>query len=77
MLYYIRRVRRWCSWLRHCYTRGNVTGSKPDGVLGIIFIHIIMVSNKPLTEMRFKKISWIEKRPERRADNLTTTCRLS
>jgi hypothetical protein len=42
MFYYIQRVRRWRSWLRHCYTRGKVAGSIPDGVLGIIFIYIIL-----------------------------------
>ena len=26
---------RWCSWLRHCTTNWNVTGSIPDGVTGI------------------------------------------
>jgi hypothetical protein len=26
---------RWCSWLRHCATSRKVTGSIPDGVIGI------------------------------------------
>jgi hypothetical protein len=35
-------------------------------------------STQPLTEMSTRNISWGQRRPVRRADNLTTfTCRLS
>ena len=57
MLYYIQRVTWWCSWLRHCSTSRKVAGSIPDGVLGIIFIHIILGSTESLTEMSTRKIS--------------------
>jgi hypothetical protein len=29
-------VMQWCSWLRHCATSQKVTGSIPDGVIGIL-----------------------------------------
>jgi hypothetical protein len=29
---------RWRSWLRHCATKRNVTGSIPDGVTGIFLV---------------------------------------
>jgi hypothetical protein len=31
----------WCSWLRHCAKSQTITGSIPDGVIGI-FIDIIL-----------------------------------
>ena len=62
MLYYIQRVTTWRSWLRHCYKRRKFAVSNPDGLIGIIFIHIILGSTEPLTEM------W----PVPRADKFTT-----
>jgi len=57
-MYYIQRVRRWCSWLRHCYKKGKVAGSIPDGVLGINFFHIILDSTEPLTEINTREVFW-------------------
>jgi hypothetical protein len=34
------QARCWCcSWLRHCATSWEVTGSIPDGVIGIFYWH--------------------------------------
>jgi hypothetical protein len=47
----------WCSWLRHCATSWKVTGSIPDGVIGIFHWHhpsgrtVALGSTQPLTEM--------------------------
>jgi len=58
ILYYIHLVKLWCCWLRNCSESLNVADSIPDGVLGIIFIHIILGSTEPLTEMNTMKVSW-------------------
>ena len=78
------RGRRWRSWLRHCATSRKVTGSIPDGVIGIFHWHnpsshsMALESTQTLTEMSTRNISWGQRRPVRRADNLTTfMCRLS
>jgi hypothetical protein len=55
---------RWRSWLRHCATSRKVTGSIPDGVIGIFHLHnpsgrtIALGSTQPLTEMSTRNISW-------------------
>ena len=28
-------VKRWCGWLRHCATSRKVSGSIPNGVIGV------------------------------------------
>ena len=72
---------RWRSWLSHCATSRKVSGSIPDGVIGIFHWHnpsgrtMALGSNQPLTEMSIRDISWWW---VRRVDNLTTfMCRLS
>ena len=77
-------VMRWRGWLRHCATSWKVTGSIPNGVIGIFHWHnpsgrtMALGSTQPLTEMSTRNISWGWKQPVRRADNLTTfMCRLS
>jgi hypothetical protein len=52
------------SWLRHCATSQKVTGSIPDGVIGISHLHnlsgrtMTLWLTQPLTEMSTKNISW-------------------
>jgi hypothetical protein len=52
------------SWLRHCATSRKVTGSIPDGVIGIFRGHnpsgrtMTLGSTQPLTEMSTMNISW-------------------
>jgi len=51
-------------WLRRCATNRKVTGSIPDGVIGIFHWHIpsdrtlALGSTQPLTEMSTRSISW-------------------
>jgi hypothetical protein len=65
-------------WLRYCATNRKVAGSIPDGVIGIFHWHdpsdrtMALGSTQPLTEMSTRSISWGERRPVRKADNLTT-----
>ena len=55
---------RWCSWLRHCATIWKVTGSIPDGVIGISQRHnpsgrtMALELTQPLTEMSTRNIFW-------------------
>jgi hypothetical protein len=55
---------RWHSWLRHCATSREVTGSIPNGVTGIFHWHnpsgrtMAPGMIQPLTEMSTKNISW-------------------
>jgi len=58
IFYYIQRVRRWRSSLRHCSRRRKNAGSISDGVLGIIFIHIILCSTEPETKICARNVSW-------------------
>jgi len=73
---------RWCSWVRHCATRREVAGSIPD-VSGIYWLNpsgrtMVLGSTHILTETSTRNISWGQRRPVRKADNLTTfMCRLS
>jgi hypothetical protein len=54
---------RWHSWLRHCATSWKVTGSIPDGVIGIFYWlnpsgHTVALgSTQPVTEMSTRHIS--------------------
>ena len=54
----------WRSWLRHCATSQKVTGSIPEGVIGIFHSHnhsgCIMALGlaQPLTDMSTRHISW-------------------
>ena len=71
----------WPSRLRHCATSRKFAGSIPDGVTVNYHWHnpsgrtMALGSTQPVTEMN---ISWGQRRPVRRADNLTTfMCRLS
>ena len=75
---------RWCSWLRHCATSRNFAGSIPDGVIGNFQWHNpsdhtrTLVLTQPVTEMSTRNISWISRRPVRKADNIATfMCRFS
>jgi hypothetical protein len=58
------RGTRWSSWLGHCTTSRKAAGSIPDGVIGIFHLHnpsgrtMALRSNKPLTEMSTRNISW-------------------
>ena len=50
-------------WLRCCATNRKVTGSIPDGVIGILHWHpsdrtVALGSTQPLTEMSTRNISW-------------------
>ena len=55
---------RWCHW--------NFSWHNPSGRT------MALGSTQPLTEMSTRNISWGQRRPVRRADNLTTfVCRLS
>ena len=64
--------------IRSCATNRKVTGSIPDGVIGIFHLHnpsdrtMALGSTQPLTEMSTRRISWGQMRPVRKADNLTT-----
>jgi hypothetical protein len=55
---------RWRTWLRHCATNRKVTGSIPDGFIGISHWHnpvgrtMALGSTQPLTEMSIRSISW-------------------
>ena len=54
----------WRSWLRHCATSRKVTGSIPDGIIGIFHWHnhssriMVLGSTQPLTDMSTRNISW-------------------
>jgi hypothetical protein len=58
-------------------TNRQVAGSIPDGVIGIFQWHnpsgptMALGSTHPLTEMSTRCISWGQRRPVRKADNLT------
>ena len=59
-------------------TNRQVAGSITDGVIGIFQWHnpsgriTALGSTQPLTEMNTRCISWWQRRPVRKADNLTT-----
>ena len=66
-------------WLRCCATNRKVAGSIPDGVIGFFSLienpfdrNMALGSTQPLKEMSTSSISWGQKRPVRKADNLTT-----
>jgi hypothetical protein len=65
-------------WLRRCATNRKVVGSIPDGVIGIFHWHnpsdrtTALGSTPPLTEMSTRSISWGNKRPVPKANNLNT-----
>jgi len=62
-MYTVKQGTRWRSWLRHCATIQKVTGSIPDGVIGIFHSHnpsgrtMALGSTQPLTEMSTRNIS--------------------
>jgi hypothetical protein len=66
------------SWLRHCATSRKATGLIPDGVIGIFYWQnpccrtMTLGLSRPPTEISTRNISWRQRRPVRRADNLTT-----
>ena len=51
-------------WLRCCATNGKVSGSIPDGVIGIFHSNnpsdrtMALGSTQPLTKMSNRRISW-------------------
>jgi hypothetical protein len=53
----------WSSWLRHCATSRQVTGSISNGVIGIFDRHnpfsrsVVLGSAQPVTEMSTRNIS--------------------
>jgi hypothetical protein len=55
---------RWHSWLWHCATSQKVTGSIPNGVIGIFHLHnpsghtTALGLTQRLTEMSTRNISW-------------------
>jgi hypothetical protein len=55
---------QWRSWLRHCTTSQKVTGSIPNGVIGIFHWHnpfgrtMTLGLTQPLTEMSTRNNSW-------------------
>jgi hypothetical protein len=65
-------------WLRCYATNRKVAGLILDGVIGIFHLHnhsdctMALGSTQPLTEISTRSISWGQKRPVRKADNLTT-----
>ena len=81
-----------CSCLGHAMAqlvealryKPKTAGSIPDGVIGIFYRHnpsgrtMALGLTQPLTEMSARNISWRQRRPVRKADNLTSfMCRLS
>jgi len=77
MTYIVQRGTAVAQWLRCCATNRKVAGSI-QMVSFELFIDIILpistmapVSTQPLTEMSTRSISWWQKRPVRKADNLT------
>jgi hypothetical protein len=64
--------------LRHCATSWKVAGSIPYGITGIFqWLNpsgciVDLGSTQPLIEMSTRNSSWGQRRPVRRADNLTT-----
>jgi hypothetical protein len=58
------RGTRWCSWLRHYATNRKVTGSIPDGVIGVFHLHnpsdrtMALGSTRRLAEMSTINIFW-------------------
>jgi hypothetical protein len=56
--------KRWRSWLRHCATNRNFSGSFPDGIIGFCHWHnpsarnMALGSTQPPTEMRTRNVSW-------------------
>jgi hypothetical protein len=74
-------VHNWPGWLRHCATGRKVAGSIHDFHWKISLTqsfrpHLFLRSTQPLTEMNTRNISWGERRPVRRADNLIIFTRL-
>ena len=71
-----RRIRG--QWLRCCATNRKVAGSIQDCVIGIFHWRnpsdrtMALGSTEPLTETSTRSISWEQRRPVRKADNLTT-----
>ena len=69
---------RWHIWLRHCAISWKVSGSIPDGVIGVFHWHnpsgrtMALRSTQPLAGMITRNISWMERQPAHRADDLTT-----
>jgi hypothetical protein len=69
---------RWRSWLRHCATSRKVAGSISDGVTETFHWHnpsgstMALGLTQPLKEMSTRNITWGQRRPGSRADNLTT-----
>ena len=65
-------------WLRCCATSRKVAGSIPAVVIGIFHWHnpsdrtMAPGSTHPLSEMSTRSISWEQRRPVRKANNLTT-----
>jgi len=63
-LKYICADTQWCSWLRHWAASRKVTGSIPDGVIGIFHWHnssdctMALGLIQPRTELRTRIISW-------------------
>ena len=61
---YNSRGKRWRSWLRHCTTSREVSGSIPDGVIWIFHWRnpsdrtMALGSTQPLTEMSTRNIHW-------------------
>jgi hypothetical protein len=64
--------------IMHCATSRKVAGSIPDGVIRIFYCHnpsghtMALGLTQPVTEMSTIYVSWGQRRPVRRADNLTT-----
>ena len=60
------------------YLSRKGAGSIPDGVIGIFHFHnpsgrtMVLGSTQPLTEMSTRNISWGQRQPVRRVDNLIT-----
>ena len=66
-VWFLLRLSRWRSWLRHCATSRKVAGSIPSVVAGIFYSHNpsgrtkALGSTQPLTEMSTRNIFWVIK----------------
>jgi len=68
---------RWRGWLRNCATCQEVAGSIPDEATGILHWHkpsgrfADLVRIQPLNEVRYRNISWWQRQPVCRTDNIS------
>jgi hypothetical protein len=68
------------NWFSHYATNRKVAGLIPDEVIGFFYLRdpssrtMALGSTKSLTEMSTRNLHGVERRPTRKADNLTAFC---